>query len=45
MAKKKFITMSEYDAIQLGWSVIASAILAGVIFGFIIWFFAKPDKK
>lgn len=37
--------MSQFDAIQLGFGILSSASLTGVVVGFVLWFFARPDKK
>jgi len=36
--------MTEADSIQLAIGIIESATLTGVIVGFVLWFFARPDK-
>lgn len=36
--------MTEADAITLSLAILQSAALSGVVFGFIIWFFARPER-
>jgi len=37
--------MTDSDAITLALGIMTNAALAGFIFGFVIWFFARPEKK